>query len=177
MDENNLEISNIRPPSGNQLSGQGNGEICPSDDEHKKERRTSQRNRVLKPAAIKFDHNFADVPCVIRDLSEIGALGEIPTEFEIPQHFTMRIPMNGYEVNCQITRRNGHQIGTDFVSEKHQTSSKKIQYIKATSASTNRISSRNSITGNTAPLLSRPKTQPGPTRLSSTEKTSFSKHK
>ncbi|MCP4072181.1 MAG: hypothetical protein GY742_10645 [Hyphomicrobiales bacterium] len=177
MDENNLKIGNIRPPSGNQLSGQGNGEICPSDDEHKKERRTSPRNHVLKPAAIKFDHNFANVPCVIRNLSEIGALGEIATEFEIPQHFAMRIPMNEYEVNCQITWRNGRQIGIGFVSGKRQTSSKKIQYVKATSASTNRISSRNCITGNTAPLLDRLKTQPGPTRLSSTEKTSFGKRK
>jgi hypothetical protein len=96
-------------------------------------KRSSRRNRTLIAAEIRFNKNFASVKCIIRNLSDTGALLKITDTNAVPNCFTLQIPMHGYEVECQIIDQAGHQFRVEFTSEKRKLSSKKIQYIDATS--------------------------------------------
>lgn len=99
----------------------------------RKEERSSIRLRVLKSGVIDINQNFVEIPCVIRNLSETGALINITGEYVVPDNFNLRIAMDGFSVDCQVIRRDGHILGVKFVGEKQQMARKKVQHIAASS--------------------------------------------
>lgn len=108
-------------------------EITSVREVNNEDNRTSRRNRVLMSADIKFDENFASIKCVIRNISDDGALLKITDTNAVPNSFRLQIPMQGTEVECQIVDQVGHQIRVKFMGEKSRLRSRKTQYIDATS--------------------------------------------
>jgi hypothetical protein len=108
-------------------------EINPIPEAADQENRKSRRKRALMSAEIKFNENFASVKCIIRNISDTGALIKVTDTNVVPNSFTLQIPMQGIEVKCQVIDQAGHQIRIKFIGEKHQLNSKKVQYIDATS--------------------------------------------
>ena len=109
-------------------------EVIAVPDDLDLDKRSSRRNRTLIAAEVRFNKNFASVKGVIRNLSDTGAMLKITDTNAVPKRFTLQIPMHGYEVECQIVNQTGHQFRIEFTGEKRPLSSKKVQYIDATSA-------------------------------------------
>ncbi len=162
----------VRPDfsRGNE-SREDSGEISSVKDDKNQNKRNSRRSRVLLAGEISFNENFANVICIIRNVSDTGALLKITDTNVVPNRFKLYIPMHGFEVECQVVDQVGHQVRVKYVGEKHQLNSKKVQYIEATSihsdgraehhrevahsSANSTISNINSATENTNNLISR----------------------
>jgi hypothetical protein len=76
------------------------------------EQRRFPRHRVLKPARIIAGES--DVfDCTVRNLSETGALLEVPAFLELPNAFDVSMS-NVPARHCQVAWRNAYQIGVEF---------------------------------------------------------------
>ena len=84
------------------------------------EKRNNLRRRTLKGVRVSFNDKFCAVECVLRNISECGALLEFTDGALIPDKFVMHNEMDGYQVNCQIMRRIGNSVGVEFTSQKQQ---------------------------------------------------------
>ncbi len=93
--------------------------------------RGALRRRVLKTGEILINQNYADIPCRIRNMSETGVLIEVAEKYIVPDRFTLNIPMDGFAVQCQVIRRQGPQLGIQFIGEKEQIALKKSQSINS----------------------------------------------
>jgi hypothetical protein len=79
------------------------------------ETRKVRRRRVFKAALIQLPGGA--VSCVVRDLSETGALLEVPSQLGIPHEFSLRIPTAELDRPCRAVWRSAKGIGIAFVSE------------------------------------------------------------
>ena len=93
----------------------------------------AERQRVLKTAKIEIDLNFADIPCVVRNISETGAMLKITGDYLLPERFILHVPMDGFAVDCQIVRRNGGDYAVNFIGEKRELATKQVQHIRPSS--------------------------------------------
>ena len=78
------------------------------------EKRAAQRRRVLKAGIIVFRGGTFN--CMIRNLSEQGAVLDLPSSIGIPHDFTLVIPTEGSRFFCQGVWRNERRIGVAFAS-------------------------------------------------------------
>ncbi|PSO18724.1 pilus assembly protein PilZ [Bradyrhizobium sp. MOS002] len=76
----------------------------------------STPRRVFKAALIQLPGGA--VSCVVRDLSETGALLEVPSQLGIPHEFSLRIPTAELDRPCRAVWRSAKGIGIAFVSGK-----------------------------------------------------------
>jgi len=74
-----------------------------------------RRRRVFKAALIQFPGGAFS--CVVRDLSESGALLEVPSQLGIPHEFSLSIPTAELQRPCRAVWRSAKGIGIAFVSE------------------------------------------------------------
>jgi|GEM_PF-6016675 len=128
----------VMPTSAPTVSDQQiSAENISVEDDAGVDKRSSRRNRTLIAAEIRFNDNFAAVNCVIRNLSDTGALLKITDTNTVPKRFKLQIPMHGYEVDCLIISQAGHQIRVEFTGERRPLRSKKVQFIEPTSPLSN----------------------------------------
>jgi hypothetical protein len=80
------------------------------------ENRKVRRRRVFKAALIQLPGGA--VSCVVRDLSETGALLQVPSQLGIPHEFSLRIPTAELDRPCRAVWRSAKGIGIAFVSGK-----------------------------------------------------------
>jgi hypothetical protein len=94
------------------------------------ERRQAQRYRTLKGAHIVFNHGGSSINCVVRNLSETGALLKVGSPFGIPDEFVLALD-NGPATACRVVRRTAHEIGVEFIAEEqvveHHTSLRQLR--------------------------------------------------
>ena len=83
------------------------------------DKRTKQRQRVLKAAKIVINHGGV-IDCTIRDISENGACLRVTTALGIPQSFVL-ILNETTRRPCRVKWRKATQIGVEFQSEDHST--------------------------------------------------------
>ena len=83
-------------------SGEGNGI----------ERWTAPCDRALEPGMIEF-HGRA-VSCLVRNLSESGAALDLISPREIPDRFTLALPLEGASHRCHLIWRREMEIGVSF---------------------------------------------------------------
>lgn len=77
------------------------------------ERRTFTRNRTFKGGIISGG-NITRMDCIIRNMSERGALLEVPTSAGIPDVFTLIIKPETVTRSCVVAWRYGQRIGVRF---------------------------------------------------------------
>lgn len=82
--------------------------------ESSSERRQTRRHKTLKGGLILYGLAPA-VPCVIRNLSEIGACLELDDIGLIPDQFAVLIKPEDIKRNCQAIWRADKRLGVQFV--------------------------------------------------------------
>jgi hypothetical protein len=73
--------------------------------------RRAARRQVLDTALIRFGETSAC--CVVRNLSERGALLDIGSQTGIPDQFTLIVPKKKI-YSCNVVWRKGRRIGIAF---------------------------------------------------------------
>ena len=76
------------------------------------ERRRHERRKVIEASVIA--DGISNIPCVILNLSESGAMLLVSSaELEVPESFVLR-SLNGEEHNCMLRWRDADKIGLEF---------------------------------------------------------------
>jgi hypothetical protein len=76
------------------------------------EQRTAPRHRILKPGTIEFDGG--PVSCMVRNMSDAGAMLHVATAAGIPEHFTLVLGADRCRMPCQVVWWNAKRIGIAF---------------------------------------------------------------
>ncbi len=84
----------------------------------------------MKGVRVSFNDKFCTVECILRDISECGALLDFTDGAIIPNNFIMHNEMDGYKVKCRIIRRIGNTIGVAFSSQKQPIKATRKQIIE-----------------------------------------------
>ncbi len=77
------------------------------------ERRSSQRQRILKAGTIAFDR-AAGITCLLRNISDTGACLEVESQFGIPETFTLVVEKDALKLPCRVAWRSAKRIGVRF---------------------------------------------------------------
>lgn len=78
------------------------------------ERRQFGRRQTLVHGSISA-RGRPTIPCVMRDVSDGGALLEVGHPQWLPSRFRLTIEVNGFEADCEIVRRMDNAVGVRFV--------------------------------------------------------------
>ena len=78
------------------------------------DRRRDQRHRAFKGASISFDR-AAGIDCIVRNISDGGAMLEIASPVGIPNDFTLVIKPEYLKRKCRVVWRSAKKIGVRFV--------------------------------------------------------------
>jgi PilZ domain len=76
------------------------------------EKRTAQRNRVLKAGMIEFPSGAFS--CMVRNMSKGGAALDVPSLTGIPNEFSLLLPLEGLRFYCRCVWRNERRLGVTF---------------------------------------------------------------
>ena len=74
--------------------------------------RTASCDRVLEVGTIEFHERT--IWCLIRNLSESGAALDVISPPEIPDRFTLALPLEGVSYRCCLLWRSEMEIGVSF---------------------------------------------------------------
>lgn len=72
------------------------------------------RRRVLKAGQVIFNGRQSAIDCTVRTLSGEGAGLEVSSSSGIPPAFTLAIPADGLEAECQVVSRVDRRIEVEF---------------------------------------------------------------
>ena len=79
-----------------------------------RERRTHPRRRTLKGGKIIFGNRRSVFDCMVRNLSETGALLKLPNTIDIPDQFELQIVNEDIQVNAVVRWRTATELGVQF---------------------------------------------------------------
>ncbi|MEP4766366.1 MAG: PilZ domain-containing protein [Roseibium sp.] len=96
-------------------------------DEMPRQRRT----RILKKGKIIFQGGLRSIPCIVRNLSEGGAMLQFEQAFLLPQEFQLQMDLEDFEVTCVRRWEDGLQFGVQFISEKRSIGRMRAQVLKS----------------------------------------------
>jgi hypothetical protein len=77
-------------------------------DEH----RNAPRHRVLKAGTIGFGGSA--INCMVRNISDTGAMLNVTNPVEVPEQFTLALPADGQHMSCHVVWRREKRIGVAF---------------------------------------------------------------
>jgi hypothetical protein len=77
-------------------------------------RRRAERHRTLKHARIVLDNRMSTFDCIIRNISNTGAMLEISAPIGVPGHFELAIGTSVHGPTCTVRWRTDHAIGVSF---------------------------------------------------------------
>jgi len=89
----------------------------------------ARRARVFKKGKMVFQHGLRSIPCIVRNISEGGALLEFEQAFMLPKEFDLHIDLESYEVTCERRWEEGLRCGVQFISEKRPVSAQRAQVL------------------------------------------------
>jgi len=78
------------------------------------EHRNAQRRRVIKRVTIASDARGSRMPCLMKNVSDTGALLEFETDLIPPETFIVTNDLDGYRVPAEIVRHEGRRYGIRF---------------------------------------------------------------
>lgn len=78
------------------------------------EKRKSQRHRTLKGGTIAFRQLGATIDCVVRNLSDSGALLVVTSPLGVPDRFELVVQADQSVRQCRVVWRTERQIGVAF---------------------------------------------------------------
>ena len=93
------------------------------------EKRSVTRRRVLKRVRVSFLDGACAVECILRNVSDTGALIEVTDGLLIPDQFTLHNELDRYKVDCEVVRRVGKTVGIKFIGEKAVINSSRVQIV------------------------------------------------
>lgn len=93
------------------------------------ERRKTARRRVLKRARLSYKDGAFSIDCVLRNITEDGALIDLPVGIMVPDKFRIHNELDGFAVDCEVARRIGNSAGVKFVGERELFQPKRIQVV------------------------------------------------
>jgi hypothetical protein len=76
------------------------------------EKRAAQRNRFLRAGKIEFGSSA--INCMVRNITELGAMIDVTSPIGIPDHFTLALQTDGLHNYCRIVWRNNKRFGVAF---------------------------------------------------------------
>jgi PilZ domain len=76
------------------------------------DKRSTARHRVLKAGTMEFDGSA--FTCMVRNLSDTGAMLDVATPVGIPEHFTLFLQLDGRRKPCHVIWRKEKRIGVVF---------------------------------------------------------------
>lgn len=82
--------------------------------ENSTERRASDRRWTLKLGAITFGDGSASIDCLVRNLSENGALLLVGNQADIPHNFDLLLTTDGVHKHCRVVWRSVDRMGVAF---------------------------------------------------------------
>jgi hypothetical protein len=88
-----------------------------------KEKRRSPRRVALMPAVIFYPNQNQHVACMVRDLSQDGALLDVPLAKEMPFVFWLRIDGETRLRFCTVVWGSANHLGVEFseqIIERHR---------------------------------------------------------
>ncbi len=80
------------------------------------ERRQFGRRRTFLHGWIRL-HGRPSVTCIVQDLSEGGAMLELPDNAWLPFRFHLTIESEGLETDCEVCHERENRIGVRFLKE------------------------------------------------------------
>jgi hypothetical protein len=89
-----------------------------------------RRTRVLKKGKIIFQGGLRSFPCIVRNLSDGGAMLQFETAFMAPPQFELQIDLENFEVTCEKRWEDGLKMGVQFISEKRIVGAQRAQSLK-----------------------------------------------
>lgn len=78
------------------------------------EKRRAPRHRVLKAGTISFGA-ATGIDCVVRNISDKGALLSVESSVGIPNRFTLVIRADSLKRDAMVKWRHARSIGVEFV--------------------------------------------------------------
>jgi len=75
-------------------------------------KRASPRKRVLKAGTIEFGGGA--ITCMVRNMSDTGAMLDVVTPVGIPDHFTLVLRANKHRMPCRVVWWKEKRIGVVF---------------------------------------------------------------
>lgn len=105
-----------------------------AEDENSEQRFASRRKTKMK-AIILVTGSSQQTHCTVADISSTGALLQLPIEMHtvsragdhVPARFTLFMPTQRTEIDCELAWRSGNKIGARFVSPLRQIKAEKRQ--------------------------------------------------
>jgi hypothetical protein len=88
-----------------------------SSDNEDSNKRNAPRMRTFKGAQLVAPGLFSTFDCIVRNMSETGALVEVPSTVGIPGVIILRLNDRTLERNCRVAWRTEQRMGLRFVSE------------------------------------------------------------
>ncbi len=79
-----------------------------------KEHRRSSRRLAIMPAIIYYPNQTEHVDCMVRDLSQDGALLELPLARELPLVFSLRLEGESKLRFCNVAWHSENYLGVEF---------------------------------------------------------------
>ncbi len=74
------------------------------------ERRAVARQRTFLQGVLSFQNGTASEDCLVRNLSDVGALIELPHP-QAPETFELVVPARGLRASAQVAWRSGGRFG------------------------------------------------------------------
>ena len=90
----------------------------PIDALASKARRQRRRRRFRSGSIVSMEFAIS-AECIVKDYHSSGAKLEFEDTSGIPDTFTLVIPEDGTEVECEIVWKGSKEIGVKFVSPAH----------------------------------------------------------
>jgi hypothetical protein len=78
------------------------------------ERRDFQRRRTLLGGRIAFNHCYSTLDCVVRNMSQNGAMLVFEDSITVPNEFDLMIPQKGESRRARIVWRQENETGVAF---------------------------------------------------------------
>lgn len=79
------------------------------------ESRDSQRIKVFKGGTIAYSGRQITWPCVVRNISQTGALIQSANAALIPDTFDLIVDLDGLNVECEVAWRSDTKVGVQFL--------------------------------------------------------------
>ncbi|MCV0426327.1 MAG: PilZ domain-containing protein [Roseibium sp.] len=90
-----------------------------------------RRARVFKKGKMVFQNGLRSIPCLVRNISQGGAMLEFEQAYMLPKHFELYIDLEDYEVTCERRWEEGLRCGVEFVGEKRRIAQMRAQSLKS----------------------------------------------
>lgn len=102
------------PPAGTAQS-QPAAIASPANANDPAQRRQAERHKTLLTGKVVFNDMASVMDCVVRDMSDTGALIKLAAPVQLPPVFVLKFNDGRYR-RCKIRRRAALELGVEFLS-------------------------------------------------------------